>query len=410
MTNEPGVNRGMLRVLAALGCALALATPVSAQISDDVVRIMVLTDISSAYSDTSGKGSVVAAQLAAEDAGKQAGKAVVEVVQADHQNKADIGAAQARKAFEADGVDVLVDISNSAVSLAVQDLARERGKVVLHVGSAHADLYGKACSPTGALWLYDTYALGRGIALANTSGASDSWFFITADYAFGRAMEAEVRKVVESAGGKVLGSVRHPVGNQDFSSFVLQAQSSGAKTIGLANASSDTVNAIKQAGEFGLTASGQKLAALIFYIQSVKAVGAAQAQGLRFLTGYYWDRDEPSRSFGKRFAARMNGMMPSQAHAGIYSATAHYIKAVAQAGTDDGKTVMKKMKELPVEDFFAGKATLREDGRLMKDLLLVEVKKPADVKSDWDLLQVVREVPAKDIIRPIAEGGCPFLK
>ena len=324
------MNQGMFRVAALLGCAFALATSARAQISDDVVRIMVLTDISSAYSDTSGKGSVVAAQLAAEDAGNRAGKAVVEVVQADHQNKADIGAAQARKAFEADGVDALVDISNSAVSLAVQDLARERGKIVLHVGSAHADLYGK------------------------------------------------------------------------------EAQTSGAKIIGLANASSDTVNAIKQAGEFGLTASGQKLAALIFYIQSVKAVGPAQAQGLRFLTGYYWDRDEPSRAFAKRFAARMNGMMPSQAHAGIYSATAHYIKAIAQAGTDDGKTVMKKMKALPVEDFFAGKATLREDGRLMKDLLLVEAKKPADVKQDWDLLEVVREVPAQDIIRPLAEGGCPL--
>lgn len=371
---------------------------------------MVLTDLSSAYSDTSGRGSVVAAQLAAEDVSGKVNGVPIEVIRSDHQNKADVGVTTARRAFDVDKVDALVDISNSAVSLGVQDVAREKGKVVLHVGSAHADLYGKACSPTGALWLYDTYALAKGIALANTSGPGDTWFFITANYAFGNAMEEEVRKVVTASGGKVLGSVKHPVGNPDFSSFVVQAQSSGAKVIGLANASSDTVNAIKQAGEFGLIKGGQKLAALIFYIQSVKAVGPAQAQGLRFLTGYYWDRDDASRAFAERFAARMNGMMPSQAHAGVYSATAHYLKSIAAAKSDDGRTVMQAMKKLPVEDFFAGKATLREDGRLMKDMLLVEVKKPAEVKQPWDLLKVVKTVPAAEIIRPVSEGGCAFPK
>jgi len=399
------------RMRAALtAMTLACITAAHAQVSDGKVRIMVLTDLSSAYSDTSGKGSVVAAQLAVEDAGAKANGAPVEVVQSDHQNKADIGVTTARRAFDVDGVDALVDISNSAVSLGVQNIAREKGKVVLHVGSAHADLYGKACSPTGALWLYDTYALAKGLAMANTSGPGDTWFFLTADYAFGKAMEEEVRKVVESSGGKVLGSARHPVGNQDFSSFVLQAQTSRAKVVGLANASTDTVNAIKQAGEFGLTKGGQKLAALIFYIQSVKAVGAAQAQGLRYLEGYYWDRDEPSRAFAKRFAARMNGMMPSQAHAGIYSATAHYVKAIGAAKSDDGATVMKTMKKLPVEDFFAGQATLRDDGRLMKDMFLVEVKKPSEVTQPWDLLKVIKRVPAADIIRPLAEGGCALDK
>ena len=396
---------------AAVLVAICLAaTAVNAQISDNLVRIMVLTDLSSVYSDTSGRGSVVAAQLAAEDAGGKVNGVPVEVVQSDHQNKADIGVTAARRAFDVDKVDALVDISNSAVSLGVQGVAREKGKIVLHVGSAHADLYGKACSPTGALWLYDTYALARGMAQANTADSSDSWFLITADYAFGKAMEEEMRKVVESSGGKVLGSVRHPVGASDFSSFVLQAQASKAKIVGLANASTDTVNAIKQAGEFGLTKGGQKLAALIFYIQSVKAVGPAQAQGLRYLEGYYWDRDEPSRAFAKRFAARMNGMMPSQAHAGIYSATAHYLKAIAAAKSDDGATVMQMMKKLPVEDFYAGKATLREDGRLMKDMFLVEVKKPSEVTQPWDLLKVIKRVPAAEIIRPMSEGGCPFVK
>jgi branched-chain amino acid transport system substrate-binding protein len=398
----------MRTALAAVLCSAALG--VQAQISDGKVRVMVLTDLSSVYSDTSGKGSVVAAELAAEDAGGKVNGVPVEIVRSDHQNKPDIGVTSARRGFDVEGVDALVDISNSAVSLAVQNLAKDKGKVVLHVGSAHADLYGKACSPTGALWLYDTYALAKGIALANTSGPSDSWFFITANYAFGTAMENEVRKVVEGAGAKVLGSVKHPVGNPDFSSFVVQAQQSGAKIVGLANASSDTVNAIKQAGEFGLTQRGQRLAALIFYIQSAKAVGPQQAQGLRFLTGYYWDRDDASRAFAKRFAARMGGMMPSQAHAGIYSATAHYLKAIAAAKTDDGKLVMQTMKKLPVEDFFAGKTRLREDGRLMKDMFLVEVKSPAEVKQPWDLLKVLKTVPAADIIRPVSEGGCDISK
>jgi branched-chain amino acid transport system substrate-binding protein len=400
-----------LKHTAAAALLLSLFLPAAqAEVSDGVVRLMVLTDLSSAYSDTSGKGSVVAAQLASEDAGGKVNGVPIEVVQSDHQNKADVGATTARRAFDVDKVDALVDISNSAVSLAVQGIAREKGKVVLHVGSAHADLYGKACSLTGALWLYDTYALARGLALANTAGAGDTWFFLTADYAFGKAMENEVRKVVEASGGKVLGSARHPVGSADFSSFVLQAQTSRAKVVGLANASTDTVNAIKQAGEFGLTKGGQKLAALVFYIQSVKAVGPAQAQGLRYLEGYYWDRDDGSRAFAKRFAARMNGMMPSQAHAGIYSATAHYLKAIAAAKSDDGLTVMQTMKKLPVEDFFAGKATLRTDGRLMKDMFLVEVKSPAEVTQPWDLLKVVKRVPAADIIRPLQDGGCPLVQ
>lgn len=399
-----------MKTVAGLAAALALsATAAHAEFSNNAIRVGVLTDLSSSYSETSGQGSVVAAKLAVQDFGGTVNGVPVEVVAMDHQNKADIGALAARQMIDVDGVDVFVDISNSAVSLAVQEIGRNTNKAVLHVGSATADLYGKACSPTGALWLYDTYSLAQGLARSIIAEGGDTWYFITADYAFGKAMEESVEGILEAQGGKVLGSSRHPVNNSDYSSFLLMAQQSGAKIVGLANASGDTVNAIKQAGEFGITQSGQKLAALIFYIQSAKAVGPDLAQGLRFMTGYYWDRDEPSRAFAERFAAEMKGGMPSQAHAGIYSAVLHYLKAAAASGSDVGTTVMDKMKELPVEDFFAGRAKLREDGRLLKDMYLVEVKTPAEVTQPWDLLKVVRHMPAEEIIRPIEEGGCPYL-
>ncbi|HYD66846.1 ABC transporter substrate-binding protein [Azospirillum sp.] len=396
---------------ALLGSALMLAAGTAqAEFTNNAIRISVLTDLSSSYSETSGQGSVVAAKLAVQDFGGKVNGVPVEIIPVDHQNKADVGALAARQLIDVNGADAFVDISNSAVSLAVQELARNADKVVLHVGSATADLYGKACSPTGALWLYDTYALAQGLARSIIAEGGDTWYFVTADYAFGKAMEDAVRKILEAQGGRTLGSSRHPVNNTDYSSFMLQAQQSGAKIVGLANASGDTVNAIKQAGEFGITEGGQKLAALIFYIQSAKSVGPELAQGLRFMTGYYWDRDDASRAFAKRFAAEMKGGMPSQAHAGIYSAVLHYLKAAAATGSDAGTTVMAKMKELPVEDFFAGRATLREDGRLMKDMYLVEVKKPSEVTQPWDLLKVLRRMPADEIIRPLKDGGCPFVK
>lgn len=394
-------------MVAALACP---ATMAAADYSDNALNLVVLTDMSSNYSDTAGRGSVAAAELAVEDFAKENAAITVNLSSADHQNKADLGALKARELIDTAGADVFLDLSNSAVSLAVQEIGRTEDKAVLHVGSATAALYGEACAPTGALWLYDTYALAQGLGRAIMSEGGDSWFFITADYAFGNAMQDSMTKILADAGGTVAGSVKHPVNNTDFSSFILQAQDSGAKVLGLANASGDTVNAIKQAGEFGVTQMGQKIAALIFYIQSVKSVGPDLAQGLQYMDGYYWDHDDASRAFAMRFAEKMNGGMPSQAHAGVYSATLHYLRAAAAAGTDSGTAVLAKMKEMPVDDFFAPGATLRADRRLMKNMFLVEVKKPEEVTQPWDLLKVVREMPAEEIIRPMDQGGCAMVQ
>lgn len=386
-----------------------LAPPASADVTKSV-SIAVLNDKSSVFSDAGGVGSVVAAQLAIDDlGGKVRGQPIV-LQGPDHQNKVDVGTALARNLYDQQGVDAIFDIGNSAISLAVQDIARERGKIVVHSGSATADIFGKACSPTGAMWLYDTYSLAQGIAKAVVQSGGDTWFFITADYAFGNAMQAEVSKVVQAAGGKILGTVKHPVGTMDFSSFILQAQASGAKVVALANASGDTVTNIKQAREFQLGDDGkQKLAVLIFYLTSVHSLGPQATQGVQYLTGYYWDYNDASRDFGKRFAAKHGGRYPTQAQAAVYSAVRHYIQAVDAANSLDGLTVMRKMKELPVDDFFAPGAKMRPDGRLMNDMLLAEVKAPADVKMGWDLLKIKGVAKAADIMRPIADGGCTRL-
>jgi branched-chain amino acid transport system substrate-binding protein len=373
------------------------------------VTIAVLNDKSSVFSDAGGVGSVAAAQLAIDDAGGKVRGQPVVLLAPDHQNKTDVGVNLARSLYDQQGVDAIFDIGNSAISLAVQDIARERGKIVVHVGSATADVFGKACSPTGAMWLYDTYSLAQGMAKSIVQQGGDTWFFITADYAFGHAMQAEVSKVVTAAGGKVLGSVKHPVGTMDFSSFLLQAQSSGAKIIALANASGDTVTNIKQAREFQIGEGKQKLAVLIFYLTSVHSLGPEAMQGVQYLAGYYWDRDDASRAFAKRFAAKQGGKMPTHAQAGVYSAVRHYLRAVEAANDNDGLTVMRKMKAMPVDDFFAPGARLREDGRLMNDMFLVEAKGPKEVKSEWDLLKVKGRVKAEDIMRPIADGGCTRL-
>ena len=383
-------------------------TPALAEISDNTLNVVVLTDMSSVYSAPSGKGSVAAAELAIEDFKAESG-INVDLTSADHQNKPDLGALLAHKLIDTAGADVFVDISNSSVSLAVQDIVREADKAVLHVGSANAALYGESCSPNGALWLYDTYALAQGLGRAIVAEGGDSWFFITADYSFGTAMQEAMEDILRDAGGTVAGSVKHPVGNSDFSSFILQAQGSGAKIVGMANAANDTVNTIKTAGEFGLTQAGQKLAALVFYIQSAHAVGPQLAQGLRFMTGYYWDRDEASRAFAERFSAKMNGSVPSQVQAGVYSATLHYLRAAAAAETDAGSAVLEQMRKMPVKDFFADGAMLREDGRLMNDMYLVEVKTPDKVTGEWDLLKVLRTMPAEEIVRPVDKGNCGYL-
>jgi branched-chain amino acid transport system substrate-binding protein len=391
--------------------AIAFACLNTAAFADPITKpltIAVLNDKSSVFSDAGGTGSVVAAQLAIDDIGGKVRGQPVKLLGPDHQTKTDVGVSRARDLYDQQGVDAIFDIGNSAISLAVQNMARERGKVLVHVGSATADVFGKQCSPTGAMWLYDTYSLAQGIAKAVVQQGGDTWFFITADYAFGIAMQAEVSKVVTAAGGKVLGAVKHPVGTMDFSSFLLQAQASGAKVIALANASGDTVTNIKQAREFQIGEGKQKLAVLIFYLTSVKALGAEATQGVQYLTGYYWDNDDASRAFGQRFMAR-HGKMPTHAQAGVYSAVKHYLRAAEAANNNDGLTVMRQMKAMPVDDFFAPGARVREDGRLMNDMLLAEVKKPSEVKGEWDLLTIKGKVKAADIMRPISEGGCTQL-
>ncbi len=396
---------GVAVVLVALG----LTGRVSAEPITKPVTIAVLNDKSSVFSDAGGVGSVAAAQLAIEDVGGKVRGQPVVLLAPDHQNKTDIGVNLTRSLYDQQGVDAIFDIGNSAISLAAQDIARERGKVLVHVGSATADVFGKACSPTGAMWLYDTYSLAQGVAKSIVRQGGDTWFFITADYAFGHAMQAEVAKVVTASGGKVLGAVKHPVGTMDFSSFLLQAQASGAKIIALANASGDTVTNIKQAREFQIGEGNQKLAVLIYYLTSVHALGPEAMQGVQYLSGYYWDHNEASRAFGKRFAAKHGGKMPTHAQAGVYSAVLHYLRAVEAANDNDGLTVMRKMKATPVDDFFAPGARIRADGRLMNDMLLVEAKGPKEVKSEWDLLTVKGSIKAEDIMRPISEGGCTRL-
>lgn len=399
------INRAVL----AAALVVPLMGSASAEPITKPVTIAVLNDKTSVFSDAGGAGGVVAAQLAIDDAGGKVRGQPVVLLAPDHQNKTDIGVNLTRNLYDQQGVDAIFDIGNSAISLAVQDMARERGKIVVHVGSATADVFGKACSPTGAMWLYDTYSLAQGMAKSIVQQGGDTWFFITADYAFGHAMQAEVSKVVTASGGKVLGSVKHPVGTMDFSSFLLQAQSSGAKIIALANASGDTVTNIKQAREFQIGEGKQKLAVLIYYLTSVHSLGPEAMQGVQYLAGYYWDRDDASRAFAKRFGAKFGGKMPTHAQAGVYSAVRHYLRAVEAANDNDGLTVMRKMKEMPVDDFFAPGARVREDGRLMNDMFLVEAKGPKEVQGEWDLLKVKGRVKAEDIMRPIADGGCTRL-
>jgi branched-chain amino acid transport system substrate-binding protein len=399
-------------IFAGVALAALMASTALSHAAEPLTRpltIAVLNDKSSVFSDAGGEGGVVAAQLAIDDAGGKVRGLPVTLLGPDHQNKTDIGISLSRRMYDEQGVDAIFDIGNSAISLGVQELARERGKVLIHSGSASADIFGKACAPTSAHWLYDTYSLAQGIAKAVVNSGGKSWYFITADYAFGTAMQAEVSKVVTAAGGTVLGSVKHPVGSMDFSSFLLQAQASGAQVIALANASGDTVTSIKQAREFQIGEGKQKLAVLIFYLTSVHALGAEATQGVQYLTGYYWDYDEGSRAFGKRFAERYKGRMPTHAQAAVYSSVRHYLRAVEVANTNDGLTVMRQMKSMPVDDFFAPGARIREDGRLMNDMLLAEVKKPADVKQGWDLLTIKNKIKASDIQRSLADGGCTRL-
>jgi branched-chain amino acid transport system substrate-binding protein len=380
-----------------------------AQISGNVVKIGVINDQSSLYADITGQGSVVAARMAVEDAKLQG--LTVEVVFADHQNKPDVGTSLVRQWFDRDGVDAVADVPTSSVALAVNEVVKEKNKVHLNSGAATSDLTGKACSPNTVHFTYDTWALANGTGKAVVKAGGDSWFFLTADYAFGHALERDVSNVVKATGGKVVGAVRHPLNTPDFSSFLLQAQASRAKVIGLANAGGDTVNSIKQASEFGIAKGGQKLAGLLVFVNDINALSLRTAQGLQLTEAFYWDLNDQTRAWSKRFAARHGGKMPSMVQAGVYGSVLHYLKAVAQIKNDtDGKAVVAKMKELPTDDPLFGKGTIRADGRKIHPMYLFEVKTPDQSKGAWDFYKLVSTIPAAEAFRPIDQGECPLVK
>jgi branched-chain amino acid transport system substrate-binding protein len=397
----------ILKYLLALAATAVLANGAYAQGTD--IKIGVLNDRSGTYSDLSGEGSVVAARMAVEDFGAAEKGLNVEIVSADHQNKPDIASTIARQWIDQDGVDVIADVPTSSAALAVNEIVREKDKIFLISGAASSDLTGEKCSPNTAHWTYDTWSLAHGTGDAMVRQGGDTWFFLTADYAFGHALERDTAAVVEAAGGKVLGSVNHPFPGQDFSSFLLQAQGSGAKVIGLANAGADTTNAIKQAHEFGITQGGQNLAGLLIFITDVHALGLETANGLVLTEAFYWDLNDETREWSQRFAEQHNGAMPTMVQAGVYSAVLHYLKAVEAAGTKDSKTVMAKMKEMPSEDPLFGKGQLRQDGRHIHNMYLFEVKPPAESKGPWDYYKVLATIPADKAFRPLDEGNCPLV-
>ena len=394
-------------IAAAIAAFAGTAGVASAQVSDGVIKIGVMNDMSGLYADLTGQGSVVAARMAIEDFGAAKKGMKVEIVFADHQNKPDVGSNIANQWYDVDKVDVIVDVPTSSVALAVNEITRKKGKAFLVSGAATSDLTGKACSPNTIHWTYDTWMLANGTGSAIVKTGGDSWFFLTADYAFGHALERDTEAVVLKNGGKVLGKVRHPFPGQDFSSFLLQAQASKAKIIGLANAGGDTINSIKQASEFGIVKGGQNLAGLLVFLTDVKALGLQTAQGLIFTETFYWDHNDASRAFAKRFSAQApRNNYPTMIHAGVYSAVLHYLKAIEAAKTDDGTKVIAQMKKMPTDDTLFGKGTIRADGRKIHPALLVEVKKPAESKGPWDLYKVRATIPADQAFRPEADGGC----
>jgi branched-chain amino acid transport system substrate-binding protein len=395
---------------AAAFCALA-GGAANAEMTGGVIKIGVLNDMSGLYADLSGQGSVIAAEMALEDFGGGVDGSKVEIISADHQNKADIGSNLARQWYDVDGVDVIVDVPTSSVALAVNDVTREKNKVFLVSGAAASDLTGPKCSPNTIHWTYDTWALANGTGKAVVQTGGDTWFFLTADYAFGHALERDTTAVVEANGGKVLGSVKHPLQNADFSSFLLQAQSSGAKVIGLANAGGDTTNSIKQAAEFGIVQGGQSLAGLLVFITDVHALGLQTAQGLILTEAFYWDANDETRKFAEEFAKRNRGIHPTMIHAGVYSAVLHYLKALKELGSDaDGAAVVAKMKEMKTEDRLFGTGEVRVDGRHIHPMYLFEVKKPEESKGPWDYYKLRATIPAAEAFRPLDKGGCPLVK
>jgi branched-chain amino acid transport system substrate-binding protein len=398
-----------------MGIALALplvgAFPAMAQekVSDGVVKIGMLEDMSSIYADITGIGAVTAAKMAVEDfGGKVLGKPI-EVISADHQNKADLASATAREWFDTQHVDALMDVAASATALAVIEIAKNKNRIVVLNGPGATRITNEACTPISVHYTYDNYALSHGTGAATVQAGYDSWFFITADYAFGHDLEQMLATVVRAGGGQVLGSVRLPINTLDFSSALLKAQASKARVIGLANAGADTTNAIKQAAQFGIVRGGQKLAGLLVFINDINALGLEIAEGMLLTTAFYWDRDEQSRAWARRYFQHMN-RMPNMTQAGIYSATMHYLKAVAAAGTDESTAVMERMRSTPIDDFFVKNGKIREDGRMVHDMYLYEVKKPGESNGAWDYYKLVSTIPAEQAFQPLSESKCPLVK
>ncbi|MBE7200411.1 MAG: ABC transporter substrate-binding protein [Parafilimonas terrae] len=393
-----------------LSAALTWVALTGATVAQPIsVKVGVLNDMSGVYSDTGGPGSVLAAQLAVEDFAKIDPNVKVEIVSADHQNKPDVGAAIARQWYDRDNVDAIFDVPTSSVALAVSQVTKEKNKIFIDSGAGTTELTGKSCSPNTIQWTYDTYALAHGTAGAMLKRGGDTWYFLTADYAFGISLQDQASAVVKAGGGKVLGAAKVPFPATDFSSFLLQAQASQAKVVGLANAGGDTVNAVKQAHEFGLTDSGQKLAALLIYVVDVHSLGLKTAQGLVLTESFYWDLNPGTRAFSERFAKRNNGGMPTMNHAGVYAGLLHYLKAVAATKSKDAQTTMAWMKSNPTDDPLFGKGTIRPDGRKLHPMYLFEVKSPAESKGEWDVYKLLDTIPADQAFRPLAEGGCPLV-
>jgi branched-chain amino acid transport system substrate-binding protein len=390
--------------------ALLCGAAAYAQSGTQTVKIAVLSDMSSLYADIGGPGSVAAAKLAIADFAKVNPNLKVELISADHQNKADIGSSLVTQWYDVDGVSMVIDVPNSGVALAVSQVATQKNKVFIVSGAASSALTGDKCSPNTVHWTYDTWMLANGTGKALVKTGGDTWFFLTADYAFGHALEADTAAAVEANGGKVLGKVRHPLNTSDFSSFLLQAQSSKAKVIGLANAGGDTINSIKQAAEFGIVKGGQNLAGLLVFASDVNAMGLASAQGLVLTETWYWDANDANREWTKRWQQDRPGKFPTMVQAGVYSAVTHYLKAVsALKSSADGKAVVAKMKETPTDDPLFGKGTIRADGRKIHDAYLFEVKKPAESKYPGDFYKVRATIPAAEAFRPLKSGGCPLV-
>ena len=394
----------------AVSASLCMASAALAQSAPPPLKIGVMTDMSGIFSHMGGGGSAHAAAMAAKDFGGKVNGRTIEIVSADHQNKTEVGASIARKWYENDGVEMITDLTNSAVAVAVQNIAKGLGKINIVAGGATEALTGKECSPTGIHWIYSTYSLAVGTTKAVVGQGAKKWFFITADYAFGHAMHTRASKIIRDMGGTVAGNVLVPLGTTDYSSYFLQAKASGAEAIGLAVAGNDLITAIKQATEFGITKGGQRLVASIIFLPEIDAMGLETAQGLMLTTSFYWDRDERTREWAKRFAPGNGGKMPTVVHASTYSAVTNYLKAVEATKSSDPKVVMQKMRETPVDDFFARNAFIRADGTLVHDLILAEVKKPSESKARWDYYKVLATVPGKEAFIPLDQSECPLVK